>query len=91
MLWALMVYLLMSTTVHPWYITPLVALAVFTDYRFPIVWSILVIISYSGYSETGFTENIYLVITEYSFLVVTLILDLIRARHQLNKNTPNLV
>jgi hypothetical protein len=91
MLWALMVYLLMSTTVHPWYITPLVALAVFTDYRFPIVWSILVIISYSGYSETGFTENIYLVIAEYSFLVVTLILDLIREHHQLNKNTPNLV
>ncbi len=91
MVYALMVYLLMSTTVHPWYITPLVALAVFTDYKSPLVWSILIIVSYSGYSETGFNENIYLVAAEYLLLVVAIIWDLIREHHQRNKNTPNLV
>ncbi len=91
MLWALMVYLLMATTVHPWYITPLVALAVFTDYRFPIAWSILVIVSYAGYSETGYTENIYLVIVEYLLLCVTLIWDLLTERNQQNKNAIKLV
>ena len=91
MLWALTVYLLMSTTVHPWYITPLVALAVFTDYRFPIAWSMLVIVSYAGYTETGYTENINLVITEYVLLAITLIWDLLSERNQLNKNGVNLV
>jgi len=91
MLWALTVYLLMSTTVHPWYITPLVALAVFTDYRFPIAWSMLVIVSYAGYTETGYTENINLVITEYVLLAISLIWDLLSERNQLNKNGVNLV
>ena len=91
MLWALTVYLLMSTTVHPWYITPLVALAVFTDYRFPIAWSMLVIVSYAGYTETGYTENINLVITEYVLLAITLIWDLLSERNQLNKNGVNSV
>ncbi len=76
MVWALAIYLLMSTTVHPWYITPLVAFAVFTDYRFPLAWSILVILSYAGYSESAYTENLWLVGTEYLFLGVALIMDL---------------
>ena len=76
MLWALTVYLLMSTTVHPWYITPLVALAVFSDYKFPIIWSILVIISYLGYTETGYQENLTLVAAEYIVVLGVLIWDL---------------
>jgi hypothetical protein len=66
----------MSTTVHPWYITPLVALAVFSDYKFPIVWSILIIFSYAGYSETGYTENLWLVFTEYLLVLTTGIWDI---------------
>jgi hypothetical protein len=76
MLLALTIYLLMSTTVHPWYITPLVALAVFSDYKFPIVWSILIIFSYAGYSETGYTENLWLVFTEYLLVLTTGIWDI---------------
>lgn len=76
MLWALTIYLLMSTTVHPWYITPLVALSVFSDYKFPLVWSILVIVSYAGYSESGYTENLYLVATEYLLVLAAGIWDI---------------
>ena len=76
MVWALAIFLLMSTTVHPWYITTLVALAAFTNYRFPLAWSILVILSYAGYSESGYTENLWLVTTEYLLLSVVIILDL---------------
>ena len=75
MLWALTLFLFLSTTVHPWYITPLVALAVFSNYRFPLAWSILVILSYAGYAERGYTENLWLVATEYLLLWGVLILD----------------
>jgi len=76
MIWALTIYLLMATTVHPWYITTLVALAVFTNYRFPIAWSVLVVLSYAGYSETGYQENMLLVLTEYLLLAVIIFWDL---------------
>lgn len=76
MVWALTIYLLMATTVHPWYITTLVALAVFTNYWFPVAWSILTVLSYAGYTETGFAENMFLVIVEYLSLVVIIFWDL---------------
>ena len=76
MIWALTIYLLLSTTVHPWYLTPLVALAAFSDYKFPIIWSILVIISYLGYTETGYQESLPLVAAEYIVVFGVLIWDL---------------
>ena len=76
MIWVLTIYLLMSTTVHPWYVTPLVALAVFSDYKFPIAWSVLVMISYLGYTETGYQENLTLVAAEYLMILGVLLWDL---------------
>ncbi|WP_339635132.1 mannosyltransferase, partial [Bizionia echini] len=46
MLIALSVYYFTSTTVHPWYVATLVLLSVFTDYKFPLVWSFMIIFSY---------------------------------------------
>lgn len=75
-LFALTIYFLISTTVHPWYIINLIALAVFTRYKFAIVWSFLVILSYFAYSQVDFKENIYLLLIEYIFLFGYLIFEL---------------
>ena len=85
MLWALTIYLFMSTTVHPWYITPMVALVVFSNYKFPIAWSMLVIISYAGYTQSGYSENLYLVTTEYLLVFMVLLWDLISERYPVKK------
>ena len=90
MLWALTIYLFMSTTVHPWYITPMVALVVFSNYKFPIAWSILVILSYAGYAQSSYSENLYLVATEYFLVFIVLLWDLITERHP-GKKALNLV
>ena len=68
MMWSLLIYLSFATTVHPWYITTLVVLSIFSKYRFSILWSSLIFLTYSGYSSTGYSEPTYLVILEYSFL-----------------------
>ncbi|MDX1407791.1 MAG: hypothetical protein R3330_06645, partial [Saprospiraceae bacterium] len=47
-LFALTTYLLLATTVHPWYLCPLVALSVFTPYRYPVVWSAMAFLSYAA-------------------------------------------
>ena len=65
MLWAVFVYLLLATTVHPWYVATPLLLCLWTPYRFPIVWSALVMLSYSAYGPYGFKEQPWLIALEY--------------------------
>ncbi len=65
MMFTMAVYYALSTTVHPWYIAPIVALSVFTPYRFVILWSFLIILSYIAYSNPNLQENYCLVGIEY--------------------------
>ncbi|QNK76477.1 mannosyltransferase [Winogradskyella sp. PAMC22761] len=58
-------YLFLSTTVHPWYIATLVIFCVFTNYKFPLVWSFVIILSYLAYSNTSNTENLWIIGLEY--------------------------
>ncbi len=61
-----LIYLLLSTTVHPWYVTPLLAFSVFTPYRYALLWSGLIFFSYVGYTANGFSENLWVTTLEYT-------------------------
>ncbi len=65
MLWVLTIYYFISTTVHPWYIVFLVFLSIFTRYRFALLWSGSVILSYWAYSNPDYTEHLGLLSVEY--------------------------
>ena len=69
MLFAVSFYFLMSTTVHPWYVATPLLLSVFTKYKFPIVWSFMVMLSYSAYGRDGFDEKLWLVAMEYILVI----------------------
>ncbi len=64
-LFALTAYLLCATTVHPWYVVPLVALSVLTRFGFPIIWSALLPLTYLAYGQVPFHENLWIVAVEY--------------------------
>jgi len=64
----LTLYFLFQTTVHPWYILPLVLLSALTGWRYPIVWSGVVFLSYHAYSVYPYQENLW--ITAFSYLAV---------------------
>jgi alpha-1,6-mannosyltransferase len=65
MLLVLSFYYFTTTTVHPWYIATLVLLSVFTKYRFPLVWSFVIILSYLAYANSDNTENLWIIGLEY--------------------------
>ncbi len=65
MLFALSFYLFTASTIHPWYLAMLLIISIFTKYRFPLIWSFTVILSYSFYKNEGFLNNYWLISLEY--------------------------
>ncbi len=76
MLMVLTTYYLLSSTVHPWYVVFLLVLAIFTKYRYAIVWSLLIILSYWAYSNGEYEENLWLLSIEYIAVIGFLIYEL---------------
>ena len=76
-----LIFLLFSTTVHPWYVTPLLAYTVFTPYRYAVLWSGLIFFSYAGYTATGFSENLGITLVEYAVVGLTLGYELLDGSH----------
>ena len=69
-------YYALATTVHPWYITPLIALAPLTRFRYPLVWGGAAVLSYAAYSTSAYTENLWLVGLEYAVVGAVLVWEL---------------
>ena len=71
-----------TTTMHPWYLATLVLLTTFTKYRFPLVWSLVIVLSYQAYANTPWKENLWLVALEYILVYGFLIWELFFKNHQ---------
>lgn len=68
MLFALSFYYFSTTTMHPWYIATLLILSVFTQYRYAVLWSLVIILSYQAYANSPWKENLWLITLEYIIL-----------------------
>jgi len=82
MFWVLILYYFLSPTVHPWYIIFLVGLSVFTDYRFPLAWSLVIILSYSAYENPEFKENLGFLFIEYFTVFGFMVYEIIKLKGQ---------
>jgi alpha-1,6-mannosyltransferase len=78
MLFGITSYLLLSTTVHPWYLAIPLILSVFTEMKYMIVWSAVVMLSYFAYSNHDYQENLWLVGLEYAIVFYFLVKELLR-------------
>jgi alpha-1,6-mannosyltransferase len=72
------VHLFFSTTVHPWYVLPVTCFAVFTGYRFPVVWSVLLPLTYHAYRTEPVREWVWLVLLIYFIVLIVLLNDIRR-------------
>ncbi len=79
---AFFIYLLLSSTVHPWYIIPLLAVSSFTHFSFPIIWSFFIFFSYFLYSvNSGSAIEVRALITiEYTIVIGVFIYELIKKK-----------
>jgi len=85
MLFVLSFYYFTTTTMHPWYLATLIMLSIFTTYRFPIIWSVVIILSYQAYANTPWKENFWLVGLEY-FIVFSFLIWEVVSQLKLNKD-----
>jgi Gpi18-like mannosyltransferase len=69
MLWCMVVYFLSTTILHPWYTITLLAISAFTPYRFPMIWTGLIFLTYAGYNKSSYDENLVLVAIEYIVVI----------------------
>jgi hypothetical protein len=82
--WALAIFLLLSTTVHPWYLTTLVMFSVFTEMKFAVVWSLVVMLTYATYQTQPYQEHLWLTVAEYVAVGLALLAEVRGKRSQPN-------
>lgn len=78
--WVMFTYTICGAIVHPWYMLILVAFTPFLKYRFALVWSVLICLSYYTYRVIPYDENLYLVLAEYVLLGCFMIYELVFKR-----------
>jgi alpha-1,6-mannosyltransferase len=74
----LFIQLSLATTVHPWYIIPLIAFAALSKFKFPILWSFFIFLTYSGYSAHGFDHPFLLIGIEYLIVIPMAIYEIVK-------------
>lgn len=74
--WIIVIYLLFSAIVHPWYMLILIALTPFLKWRFAIVWSLLICLSYFTYHKIPYQESLILVGIAYGILGIFILYEI---------------
>ena len=84
LLFAFTFYYLFSTTIHPWYLASLILLASFCSYRYPMVWSLGIVLSYMAYASKPYHENFLVIGIEYLLLFGFILFEIRIARNNIN-------
>lgn len=67
------IYLLLSTTVHPWYLILPFGISLLTQQKMFWIWSASIILSYHAYHQHYFSENMWLILLEYGFVILIML------------------
>jgi len=85
MLFAVTAYLFLSTTIHPWYLAIPLILSVFTSFRYIIVWTAVIMLSYYAYSNPGYRESLWLIALEYLAVFTYFIYEIFQRKNSGNR------
>jgi len=82
LLFTISLYLFCATTIHPWYVALPLVFCLFTDFRYPVLWSGLIMLTYVNYSFVEYREVMLIVFIEYVFVFGFLIYEFNNHRHK---------
>jgi alpha-1,6-mannosyltransferase len=82
MMGSILIYLLLATTVHPWYWTTVLILSVFTKSRIGLMGSMLIFLSYSAYRDEIVQESTLWLSLEYLILIAYVLWELKNSKVQ---------
>lgn len=83
--WLLFIYTLFGAIVHPWYMLILVAFTPLLKWRFAVLWSVLICLSYFTYRVIPYKEEMILVWIEYGLLGLFMAYELV-FKHRRREN-----
>lgn len=75
-----LVYLLLHTVVHPWYLIVPLGVSILTPYRIFVVWSFVVFLSYHSYTSLENSESIILLLLQYGVILVAGYFDFLKLK-----------
>lgn len=81
----LIVYYILATTVHPWYMSLLIFSSIFVRNISIPSWSALIMLTYINYSYNPYHENLWIVALEYILLLGIILWEMTNSRLVLDK------
>ena len=81
MLWLLAIYLFGAQAVQPWYVLPLLAFATLTGWRWPVLWTLLIVPTYLTYGTIPFVQPYWWIPVEYAALIIFITWEMWHRRH----------
>ncbi len=78
--WIAIVHQALATTVHPWYLLPMLAWSVFTPYSFGRAWAALVPLTYVAFASPEFHLPAWVLTVEYGTVLLVFLADFARKR-----------
>jgi len=86
LLWIYSLHIWLATTVHPWYIAPLILFGTLTPWRYAIVWSFLIGGTYLSYYQASFEESTTIIVVEYGILLLVMAYEFVIKQKLSKKN-----
>lgn len=83
--WFILVYYLFNAVVHPWYIIILICFTPFVSWRFALLWSFLICLTYYTYVSIPYQQSTFLTIIEYGFVAAAFTNEWLKAKNATRK------
>lgn len=78
--WFMLTYYIFNAVVHPWYIVILVCFTPFLNFRFALLWSVLICLTYYTYVTLPYQQSTFLTIVEYGLVALAFTNEWLKAK-----------
>jgi len=75
LVWLFTSYLLLSQSIHPWYVAGFLGIAIVNKQRYVVLWTFLIFLCYITYQTTSYEQQVWVNVLEYGILISWFYID----------------